>query len=196
MICTVTGVAPFVSYVRTLFTDWKKGTFAGDHQLYLLNGASRSWEFGYREELERYAREAPWFTYVPTISRAHEDDKWQGETGRADDVLRKLYGERKAAEARLKALEERECARFRRRFPPVLERGDEALAARFRLVVDLAADRGEAVEAALLELVGDEHFHMRWLRRPSRSFGSNQVDFGGMISPASDTAIRSATLTG
>ena len=89
MISTVTGIAPFVSYVRTRFTDWKKGAFAGDHQLYLLNGASRSWEFGYREELEKYAREAPWFTYVPTISRAHEDEKWQGEIGRADDVLRK-----------------------------------------------------------------------------------------------------------
>jgi len=89
MICTVTGVAPFVSYIRTLFADWKKGTFAGDHQLYLLNGASRSWEFGYRDELEKFAREAPWVTYVPTISRPWEDDKWSGEIGRADDILRK-----------------------------------------------------------------------------------------------------------
>lgn len=89
MISTVTGVAPFVSYIRTLFTDWKKGTFTDDHQLFLLNAASRSWEFGYREELERYASQAPWFTYQPTISRPHEDDKWQGETGRADDILRK-----------------------------------------------------------------------------------------------------------
>src|SRR5438105_3944881 len=31
---------------------------------------------------------------------------------------------------------------------------------------------------------------------PSRSFGSNHVDFGGMMAPASDTAIRSATPTG
>ena len=37
---------------------------------------------------------------------------------------------------------------------------------------------------------------MTWISNPSRSFGSNHVDFGGMISPASDTAIRSATLTG
>jgi len=89
MISTVTGVAPFVSYVRTLFTDWKKGSFAGDHHLFLLNGASRSWEFGYRDELEKYSHEATWFTYLPTISRPHEDEKWTGETGRADDVLRK-----------------------------------------------------------------------------------------------------------
>src|SRR5262249_36704034 len=37
---------------------------------------------------------------------------------------------------------------------------------------------------------------IRWISNPSRSFGSNHVDFGGMIAPASDTAIRSLTLTG
>src|SRR5262252_2802441 len=89
LISTVTGVAPFVSYVRTLFTDWRRGKFAGDHHLYLLNGASRSWEFGYWAELERYARAAPWFTYQPTISRPWEDDAWKGERGRADDLVRK-----------------------------------------------------------------------------------------------------------
>jgi ferredoxin--NADP+ reductase len=89
MLSTVTGVAPFVSYVRTLFTDWKKGAFAGDHNLFLLNGASRSWEFGYREELERYAEQAPWFTFVPTISRPWEDETWKGEVGRVDDLIRK-----------------------------------------------------------------------------------------------------------
>lgn len=89
MISTVTGVAPFVSYVRTLFKDWQEGRFAGDHKLFLLNGASRSWEFGYREELARFADQAPWFTYVPSISRPWEDDKWKGEVGRIDDLIRK-----------------------------------------------------------------------------------------------------------
>src|SRR6266852_1099531 len=27
LVCTVTGVAPFVSYVRTLYKDWKEGRF-------------------------------------------------------------------------------------------------------------------------------------------------------------------------
>ena len=89
MISTVTGVAPFVSYLRTLFKDWKEGRFAGDHKLFLLNGASRSWEFGYREELENFASEAPWFRYVPTVSRPWEDEKWKGEVGRVDDLIRK-----------------------------------------------------------------------------------------------------------
>src|SRR6201998_2692226 len=51
LISTVTGVAPFVSFVRTLSKEWKEGRFAGSHNLYLLNGASRPWEFGYRDGL-------------------------------------------------------------------------------------------------------------------------------------------------
>src|SRR5437899_11429467 len=39
-------------------------------------------------------------------------------------------------------------------------------------------------------------FHSKCISKPSRSFGSNHVDFGGMIAPAPDTAIRSATPTG
>jgi ferredoxin--NADP+ reductase len=78
LVSTVTGIAPFVSYVRTL---------------YCLQGASRSWEFGYREELERYAREVPWFKYVATVSRPWEDLDWKGETGRVDDLLRKYADE-------------------------------------------------------------------------------------------------------
>lgn len=89
LVSTVTGVAPFVSYVRTLSEEWKQGRFDGTHQLYLLNGASRPWEFGYREELAGFEKELPWFRYVPTISRPWEDTDWTGETGRADDILRK-----------------------------------------------------------------------------------------------------------
>ncbi len=89
MLSTVTGVAPFVSYVRSLFKDWKEGKFPGDHKLFLLNGASRSWEFGYREELEKFAEQAPWFTYVPTVSRPWEDENWHGEVGRVDELIRK-----------------------------------------------------------------------------------------------------------
>src|SRR5260370_8759870 len=95
LVSTVTGLAPFVSYVRTLYRDWKSGDspMPGDHKLYCLQGASRSWEFGYREELERYSSEAPWFKYVPTVSRPWEDSNWKGETGRVDDLLRKYVAE-------------------------------------------------------------------------------------------------------
>lgn len=89
MVSTVTGVAPFVSYVRTLLKDWKDGRFTGDHKLYLLHGASRSWEFGYREELECIAKQAPWFQCVFTVSRPWEDENWRGEVGRVDELIRK-----------------------------------------------------------------------------------------------------------
>ncbi len=89
LISTVTGVAPFVSYVRSLCKDWKEGKYDGAHRLYLLNGASRPWEFGYLDELREFAHKVPWFTYVPTVSRPWDHEEWTGEIGRADDILRK-----------------------------------------------------------------------------------------------------------
>jgi ferredoxin/flavodoxin---NADP+ reductase len=91
LLATVTGIAPFVSYVRTLYRDWKSGDSAmpGPHKVFCVHGSSRSWEFGYRDELERIATEVPWFKYVPTISRPWEDAGWKGQTGRADDLIRK-----------------------------------------------------------------------------------------------------------
>jgi len=59
------------------------------HKLFLLDGASRSWELGYREELARFASQVPWLTYIPTVSRPWEDKSWRGETGRVDDLVRK-----------------------------------------------------------------------------------------------------------
>jgi len=93
MLATVTGVAPYVSFVRTLCRDWKAGKFPANVELYLLHAASRSWELGYREELQQIAAEVPWLKYVPTVSRPWEDPGWQGETGRIEDLLRK-YADR------------------------------------------------------------------------------------------------------
>ena len=91
LLATVTGIAPFVSYARTLYRDWKSGNTAtvGNHKLFCVQGASRSWEFGYGEELERIAAEVPWFKFITTISRPWEDAAWKGETGRVDDLVRK-----------------------------------------------------------------------------------------------------------
>ena len=91
LLATVTGLAPFVSYVRTIYKDWKSGgsPMPGNHKLFCLQGGSRSWEFGYRDEMEKFAAEAPWFKYVTTVSRPWEDAEWRGETGRVDDLIRK-----------------------------------------------------------------------------------------------------------
>jgi ferredoxin/flavodoxin---NADP+ reductase len=99
LVCTVTGVAPYVSYVRSLYDEWKtmksvlhewKTTkFPARAMLFILDGASRSWELGYSSELAALAREVPWLTYVPTVSRPWEDKAWTGEVGRVDDLIRK-----------------------------------------------------------------------------------------------------------
>jgi ferredoxin--NADP+ reductase len=89
LIATVTGVAPYVSYVRSLYHQWRSARGTATPKLFILEGASRSWEMGYSEELENAAREVPWLTYVPTVSRPWEDAPWTGETGRVDDVVRK-----------------------------------------------------------------------------------------------------------
>jgi ferredoxin--NADP+ reductase len=88
LVATVTGVAPFVSMVRTLALEGRNGRPDG-HQVLVLQAASRSWEFAYREELEALARQSSWFKYVPTVSRPWEDPSWKGEVGRAEDLLRK-----------------------------------------------------------------------------------------------------------
>ncbi|MFY9741726.1 MAG: ferredoxin--NADP reductase [Candidatus Sulfotelmatobacter sp.] len=88
-VSTVTGVAPFVSMIRNLARDWREHRFDGAHRLFLLNGASRPWEFGYKDELTRLSEEMPWLQYIPTVSRPWDHSEWPGEIGRADDILRK-----------------------------------------------------------------------------------------------------------
>ena len=89
LISTVTGVAPFVSFVRTLSEQWKQGLFDGGHKLFLINAASRPGELAYKEELTHLEKDVPWFKYVPTVSRPWDHEDWAGEIGRADDILRK-----------------------------------------------------------------------------------------------------------
>ena len=91
LLATVTGIAPYVSYVRTIYKDWKQGgtPMPGEHRLFCIHGASQAHEFAYRDELEKASAEAPWSTYVPTISRPWENPDWHGELGRVDDLIRK-----------------------------------------------------------------------------------------------------------
>ncbi len=90
MVATVTGVAPFVSVLRTYAADLQSGKAAASQRFTVLHGASRSEEFGaYRPELEQMSKEMGVVTYIPTVSRWHEDPAWTGELGRVEDVLRK-----------------------------------------------------------------------------------------------------------
>ena len=89
LISTVTGIAPYISYIRTLHKDWREGNFPGDIHIFLIQAGSRSWELGYWEEVSKIANEVPWLHAVATVSRPWEDAAWSGETGRAEDILRK-----------------------------------------------------------------------------------------------------------
>jgi ferredoxin--NADP+ reductase len=89
LVATVTGIAPYVSYVRSLYHDWKIAKTTAMPRLLILDGASRSWELAYSGELAALVREVPWLTYVPTVSRPWEDKAWTGEVGRVDDLIRK-----------------------------------------------------------------------------------------------------------
>lgn len=89
LVATVTGIAPYVSMVRTLLRDLNEARLQTPPRVAVLHGASHSPEFSYRVEMEAVAGEAPWLNYTGTISRPWEDPGWRGERGRVDDVLRK-----------------------------------------------------------------------------------------------------------
>ncbi len=89
LVSTVTGVVPFVSYVRNLKREQQEGRFPEGFRLFVLDGASRSQELAYCKEMQEYAVELPWLTYVPTVSRPWDNAGWSGETGRVDDLIRK-----------------------------------------------------------------------------------------------------------
>lgn len=86
MIATVTGIAPYVSMVRTHARRLADGEVSDQH-FYLFQGASRSWELAYDEELRALAERHDWVDYVPTVSRPHEDTDWKGLTGRVHDLV-------------------------------------------------------------------------------------------------------------
>jgi len=81
LIATGTGLAPYVSMLRTLLMTETQRKFV------VLHGARYSWDLGYRGELESLARLRPNFTYIPSITRADHDPHFHGRTGRIQNVL-------------------------------------------------------------------------------------------------------------
>ena len=85
MVATVTGVAPFMSTIRSYIHGG-----GHSHKFYVLQGASYQDEFTYKEELESLARSYPeTVLYVPTVSRPTEEKNagWEGVTGRVNTVV-------------------------------------------------------------------------------------------------------------
>ena len=91
LVSTVTGVVPYVSYLRDYLHRKDSG-----HRFYVLMGASYADEFVYDEELKRLASDLPdLVSFVPTISRPDEErnDGWSGEKGRVNTIVEK-YAEK------------------------------------------------------------------------------------------------------
>ena len=90
-VCTVTGVAPFLSMIRAHAAARAAGEAVPDHRFLVLHGASASVDFGpYLDELATLTRhDDGWLVAVPTVSRPWADPGWVGETGRVEDVVRK-----------------------------------------------------------------------------------------------------------
>ncbi|MBI4567441.1 MAG: ferredoxin--NADP reductase [Planctomycetes bacterium] len=90
MVATGTGLAPYMSMLRTHLALSAARRFA------VLHGARVSWDLGYRAELETIARLCPNFVYLPAITRAAEDPGFRGHVGRLQTLLADGVVEREA----------------------------------------------------------------------------------------------------
>lgn len=85
MMATVTGIAPFMSTIRSYLHQNGSG-----HKFYVLQGASYLNEFTYRDEMEELASKHPdTIFYVPTVSRPTEEmnQGWSGVGGRVNTIV-------------------------------------------------------------------------------------------------------------
>jgi ferredoxin-NADP reductase len=79
-----TGVAPFISMMKTLLYD------GAPRRAVILHGASYEHDLGYRELLETWHSEGTYpLTYVPTLSRpgSAENSRWPGRVGRVESIV-------------------------------------------------------------------------------------------------------------
>ena len=81
---TGTGLAPYMSMIRTFLTPESKRRFC------VVHGARHSWDLGYRAQLSLLDNMLPHFNYVPVISRpGMEITPWGGEIGYIQDIWKR-----------------------------------------------------------------------------------------------------------
>jgi ferredoxin--NADP+ reductase len=81
MVATGTGLAPYMSMLRTTLVHDAERRFA------VLHGARYSWDLGYRAELESLQRIRPNLRYIPSITRPDRDPHFAGRVGRLQQLL-------------------------------------------------------------------------------------------------------------
>jgi len=76
LIATGTGIAPYMSMLRTHLADIREPRIA------VIHGARHSWDLGYHAELATMQRLCRNFAYVPIVSDTQgESVTWKGRTG-------------------------------------------------------------------------------------------------------------------
>jgi ferredoxin--NADP+ reductase len=84
MVATGTGLAPYMSMLRTDLALPASGRFAA------IVGARHSWDIAYSSELNTMQRLSPRFTWLPIVSRPTDEPvPWGGETGHVQDLWRR-----------------------------------------------------------------------------------------------------------
>jgi len=81
LIATGTGLAPYMSMLRTHLPEMQNANVA------VIHGARHSWDLGYRAELATMQRLVPRFAYLPIVSKPEEEPfPWKGYTGFINDL--------------------------------------------------------------------------------------------------------------
>lgn len=98
LVATGTGVAPYISMLRSNALQTSKGKLA------VIHGAANSWDLGYSSELTLIESMTDRFTYIPTILLPDKEPAgWHGDTRKveaiwSDDTLEKKWGFRPGPE--------------------------------------------------------------------------------------------------
>lgn len=81
LIATGTGLAPYISMLRTHLNENRFQRIA------VMHGARHSWDLAYRDELTTMSMLCPNFTYLSTISRPQKEPTlWTGRSGYVQDL--------------------------------------------------------------------------------------------------------------
>lgn len=87
MIATGTGLAPYISFLRSHMKDHQ------NTKLVIIHGAAYPWDLGYFSELEFLQNTFPNFFYLPTLLEA--DESWSGLRGSIETHLEEKLIENK-----------------------------------------------------------------------------------------------------
>ena len=76
LIATGTGVAPYMSMIRTEVYEGLRHKFA------IIHGAKNSWDLGYHEQLTTLDKLSDHFSYIPIVNDSHTElVPWKGHVG-------------------------------------------------------------------------------------------------------------------